>query len=206
MTRAERIDKAIRESGLKKGQIAAACDVTPSSVTQWTNGDTKSIKPENLAALASITGKSMEWLATGKGNENGKRSDSVDFGDYDVLSSAQVLNWQQHLGRSTVNEAISTYSPDGTFFWMKVTDDSMMASNGQSIPEGYLIQVWPHAEPKNGSIVVVVLANSQEAAVKKLVNVAGISYLKPLNSNYRTIEMDEGTSIIGVARRAMIDL
>lgn len=206
MTRAERIDKAIRESGLKKGQIAAACDVTPSSVTQWTNGDTKSIKPENLAALASITGKSMEWLATGKGNENGKRSDSLDVGNYDVLSSAQALNWQQHLGRSTINEAISTYNPDGISFWMKVADDSMMASNGQSIPEGYLIQVWPHAEPKNGSIVVVVLANSQEAAVKKLVNVAGISYLKPLNPNYRTIEMEEGTSIIGVARRAMIDL
>jgi phage repressor protein C with HTH and peptisase S24 domain len=67
MDRSERIALAIRRSGKKNGEIAAACGVTPSSVTQWMNGLTKSIKPENLAALAAATGTTMEWIATGNG-------------------------------------------------------------------------------------------------------------------------------------------
>lgn len=63
----ERIAQAIRESGKNKGEIAAECGVANSAVTQWINGASKSLKPENLYALAFATGFNPMWLGIGKG-------------------------------------------------------------------------------------------------------------------------------------------
>ena len=65
----DRIALAIRESGKPKGQIAAECGVATSAVTQWINGESKSLKPENLYALAKATGFNPMWLGIGKGPE-----------------------------------------------------------------------------------------------------------------------------------------
>jgi phage repressor protein C with HTH and peptisase S24 domain len=67
MERHERIARAIKASGKKKGEIAAECGVANSAVTQWINGDSKSLRPENLYALAKATGFRAEWLAIGEG-------------------------------------------------------------------------------------------------------------------------------------------
>lgn len=65
----ERIARAIQLSGKKKGEVAKACDVANSAVTQWIDGTTKSLKPENLYALAALTGFNARWLAIGEGPE-----------------------------------------------------------------------------------------------------------------------------------------
>lgn len=65
--RHERIALAIEHSGKSKSAIARACGVSPSAVTQWITGETASMKPENLFALATETGISAKWIATGEG-------------------------------------------------------------------------------------------------------------------------------------------
>lgn len=65
----ERIARAIKLSGKKKGEVAKACGVANSAVTQWIDGTTKSIRPDNLYALAGITGFNARWLAIGEGPE-----------------------------------------------------------------------------------------------------------------------------------------
>jgi phage repressor protein C with HTH and peptisase S24 domain len=69
MERHERIARAIALSGKKKGEVAKACGVANSAVTQWINGDSKNVRPDNLFKLAEFTGFSAEWIATGKGPE-----------------------------------------------------------------------------------------------------------------------------------------
>lgn len=76
MERHERIAKAIAGSGLKKGEVAKVCGVANSAVTQWINGDSKSLKPENLFALAKATGFNAQWLATGEGPERAQEHDA----------------------------------------------------------------------------------------------------------------------------------
>ncbi|MCI1025619.1 S24 family peptidase [Pseudomonas alloputida] len=66
MERHERIARAIALSGRKKGEIASQCGVAASAVTQWISGESKSLKPENLYALAEATGFRAEWLAIGR--------------------------------------------------------------------------------------------------------------------------------------------
>jgi phage repressor protein C with HTH and peptisase S24 domain len=67
--RAERIAKAILGSGHSKSEVARACSVSASSVTQWITGETKSMKPEHLFALEAATGFCAKWIATGIGSE-----------------------------------------------------------------------------------------------------------------------------------------
>ena len=65
----ERIARAIQLSGKKKGEVAKACDVANSAVTQWIDGTTKSLRPSSLYALAALTGFNARWLAIGEGPE-----------------------------------------------------------------------------------------------------------------------------------------
>ena len=65
----ERIAKAIRDSGKKKSEIADLVGVSTAAVTQWESRETKTLKAENLMALAKATGRSPQWLATGEGPE-----------------------------------------------------------------------------------------------------------------------------------------
>jgi len=91
MERHERVAKAIRESGLQKKQVAAACGVSNSAITQWINGDSKSLRPENLFALAELTGFSARWLAIGKGPE--RAQDEVEIlGDLSPWDNSTPLD------------------------------------------------------------------------------------------------------------------
>ncbi|MFH7457223.1 helix-turn-helix domain-containing protein, partial [Pseudomonas syringae group genomosp. 7] len=69
MTRQVGFAWAIAGSGMLKGEIAAQCGVANSAVTQWISGEIKSLRPENLYALALATGFLAEWLAIGEGPE-----------------------------------------------------------------------------------------------------------------------------------------
>jgi len=69
MNRHERIARAIKDSGKSKSEIAKLCDVAPSAVTQWINGESKTLKAESVFALAKATGYRAEWLTFGVGPE-----------------------------------------------------------------------------------------------------------------------------------------
>lgn len=50
------------------------------------------------------------------------------------------------------------------------------------------------------------LSDTNEATFKKLVIDAGRKYLKPLNPNYRTIEINGNCEIVGVVRQIKLNL
>ena len=211
MDRHERIARAIQLSGLKKGEIAAACGVANSAVTQWISGESKSLKPENLYALAKVTGFRAEWLAIGEGPEREPES-NVSMPDqptmafrYPVISWVIAGDWAEAVepyppGFSDRYE-MSDYDSKGPAFWLEVKGDSMTAPSGVSVPEGMMILVDTEADVKPGKLVVAKLSSSNEATFKKLVEDGGIRYLKPLNPEYKMVECDESCRIIGVAVR-----
>lgn len=94
---------AIKESGKSKTEIAEACGVTPSAVTQWTTGLTQSIKPENLAALAKATGTTMEWLATGEGAMEALRRNTL-------VDSDQTSGQPGHIQGPRAGIALDSFS------------------------------------------------------------------------------------------------
>lgn len=213
MNRHERIAKAITASGKKKGEIAAECGVANSAVTQWISGESKSLRPENLYALARATGFRAEWLAIGEGAEQAPAHDAnVALIDpprlsfrYPVISWVSAGSWEEAVqpypdGFSDRYE-ISDYDSKGPAFWLEVKGDSMTAPTGLSVPEGMLILIDTEADVQPGKLVIAKLPASNEATFKKLVEDGGVRYLKPLNPEYKMIECGVDCRIIGVAVR-----
>lgn len=218
MERHERIAKAIAASGKKKGEIAAECGVANSAVTQWISGESKSLRPENLYALAKATGFRAEWLAIGDGPETDSAGSSnvapamqpnMSY-RYPVISWVAAGAWAEAVepfppGFSDRYE-ISDYNSKGAAFWLEVKGDSMTSPVGTSITEGMMILVDTEAEAISGKLVVAKLADSNEATFKKLVDDGGRRYLKPLNPAYPVEMCAENCRIVGVVVRAMMKL
>lgn len=214
MERHERIARAIALSGKKKGEIASLCGVANSAVTQWITGESKSLRPENLYALAKATGFRAEWLAIGEGSEVekadsniGEARQPVESYRYPVISWVAAGAWAEAVepypaGFSDRYE-FSEYDSKGPAFWLEVKGDSMTSPVGQSVTEGTLILVDTEAEATPGKLVIAKLPDSNEATFKKLVNDGGKLFLKPLNPAWRIEPFNEDCRIVGVVVRAL---
>jgi SOS-response transcriptional repressor LexA len=77
----------------------------------------------------------------------------------------------------------------------------MTASSGHmvSFREGDIIQVDQAAKPRHNDYVVVVLHGAKEATFRQYVLDGGIPYLKPINTQFSLIEVDDKTRFCGVA-------
>lgn len=214
MERHERIAKAIAATGLKKGEIATACGVANSAITQWITGESKSLKPENLYALAKVTGFNAMWLAIGEGPErpdegvtSGKKS--ANLYTYPVLSWTQIENWAttKEFPTDLVGRfEVSDYEAQGNAFWVDVKGDAMKSPTGLSISEGTLILVDPDADPEPDDLVVAIVAGGTSSTFRKLIVDSGQQYLKPLNPDYPLLKLEEGSRIIGVVVQATLSL
>jgi SOS-response transcriptional repressor LexA len=215
MERYERIAKAIAASGKRKSEIAAACGVSASAVTQWVSGESKSMKPENIYALAKATGFQAKWLAIGEGPEKDLASESnvhpvaqpTLMYRYPLISWVAAGAWAEAVepfppGFSDRYE-VSDYEAKGPAFWLEVKGDSMTSPVGVSIAEGTLILVDTEADAFHGKLVIAKLGDSNEATFKKLVEDGGRKYLKPLNPAYPTEICTEDCRIVGVVVRAL---
>lgn len=212
MERHDRIAKAIAASGKKKGEIAAACGVANSSVTQWISGQSKSLRPENLYALAKATGYRAEWLAIGEGAETTEQSNVAMVAQPDLMYRYPVISWvvasvsaqNPSLLATSDRYEMSEYKSKGPAFWLEVAGDSMTSPVGQSVPEGTLILVDTAAAAHTGNLVIARLGHSSEATFKKLVEDGGRTFLKPLNPAYPIEQCSHDCQVIGVVVRGLM--
>ncbi|MCO7055129.1 LexA family protein [Pseudomonas juntendi] len=210
MNRPERIAKAIKHSKKLKKEIARECGVTPSAVTQWITGDSKSMRPENLFALAQATGVSAEWLANGTGEMIAATSGfdanvepaSGPFRYYEYPE----ISWVQagmpveaveisNVASCEVHPSDAWAGPNG--FWLKVKGPSMTSPSGMSFPEGMVILVAPGFDVESSQFVVAKMTDTNEATFKQFIWDSGRAFLKPLNPSFPTVEMDGEWVLVG---------
>lgn len=125
-----------------------------------------------------------------------------------VISNIQAGAWAEAVDPYVIGDAESWEPAPASCgehsFWLKVVGDSMTAPSGLSVPEGHLILVDPDVAPKNGSLVVAKMIESNEVTFKRLITDVDRSYLKPLNPTYRTIEIEWDCEIVGVVIEAKV--
>ena len=66
-TLASRLEQAMKETGVTQAEIARACGVTDSAVSQWRSGLTQNMKMAHIFAAADRLGVRDRWLAVGTG-------------------------------------------------------------------------------------------------------------------------------------------
>ncbi|HAS86483.1 MAG TPA: helix-turn-helix domain-containing protein [Candidatus Competibacteraceae bacterium] len=96
LTLAERITYARERKGWQKIDLARAVGVSSASVTQWEQGQTKGLKPENLVAVARALEVSTDWLGAKKGPmERGVTLDMVSPREMAFLLNLRGLTDKQ---------------------------------------------------------------------------------------------------------------
>lgn len=100
----------------------------------------------------------------------------------------------------------SDYKAAGPAFWFEVTGHSMTSPTPPSFPPGVLVLIDTGLEPLPGDYVLATIPDEEEATFKQLIREDGQLYLKPLNSDYRTMPVAEGCRLIGKAKEAKFKL
>lgn len=213
MNIAERVKLKRTELGMTQSQLAIQVGISQQSLQKIE--DNRTLHPRKLLELASALRCTPEWLQYGIVDSDGSSDSNVTSAPYSIpsrklplISHVQAGEWSEAIDFRTLGDDIdwqeSPSSASDTAFWLKVVGDSMTAQVGPSIPEGHLILVDPTVQADNGSLVVAKLEGTDEVTFKKLIVDAGQKYLKPLNPNYRPLEINGNCRIIGVVTEAKV--
>lgn len=211
MTIAERVKKKRTELGLTQAELAKRVGITQQSLQKIEDGRTQN--PRKLICLSKEIGCDPEWLLLGTTcevrenpssyNNDNPSQQSPSNNQRPIITAVQASTWSSQTNLSNHPKWLdSPIETSRNAFWLTVIGDSMTSVSGISIPEGYLILVEPNQNAKNGDLVVADTEGSTEVTFKKLVIDAGQTYLKPLNPNYRPIEVSNKINIVGVVKQA----
>ncbi|UTW01142.1 helix-turn-helix domain-containing protein [Marinomonas rhizomae] len=214
MSISERVKQKRTDLRLTQSELAKRVGISQQSLQKIEDGRTQN--PRKLLNLAKALDCDAEWLLLGTTNEVRENTSHYINDDQasqpfknnlrPIITAQQAAQWP-NIGELESLELKHLEVPDtvsATAFWLKVIGDNMMSSSGISVPEGYFILVEPALTANSGDLIVAKLADSKDVTFKKFVVDAGRTYLTPLNSNYRPIEVANDLEVVGVVTQARI--
>lgn len=213
----KRITQARLARGLNQSELARVLGVTPQSVQAWESGKNIPRNPK-LRVIAIALGVTMAYLL---GEEDGEtpadeirplREDESNVSpalqepsrrvrEYPLISWVIAGEWAESADNyqpGDGEELIPGNAKAGAKgYWLEIKNDSMTPH----FPEGTRILVQPEGfDLVIGKYYVALLyqpGGARETTFKQYTRDAGIEYLKPLNKEYRPIEVTDQVRIIG---------
>lgn len=212
-------DAAIRKHGrgsdilerLKRSKVMK----TPQAASKWLNGGAIP-EADTMAILSEWLNVRREWLEYGtppkslinrEGNDNASTGINVvqlhrSLGRVPIISWVKAGSWCEAVMNVEADDAESWISCPVSIsksgYALRVVGDSMTNPGpGRTYPHGSVIFVDPELPTTNGDRVVARLPNTNEATFKILAFDAGKRFLKPINPQYPTIEIDDEVEICG---------
>jgi len=202
MSVGKRIHARRKQLKLSQRALGALVGVSATSLTYWERDEIEP-KNKNLAALARALDCAPDFLlfgATFGGDVSFVTINArVPLISWDKLSS--YIEGEVMEGDDEAEDWI--YCPvqcAKSTFALRVRGDHMESPypGKKSYLDGQIIFVAPTAEVKNGSRVISRRLDSTEATFKEYFEDDGKKYLKPINPQYPTVEINNETIIIGV--------
>ena len=163
-----------RSKGLSQAELAQACAVHQTAVSQWENGRTQPDR-QALTALSRIFGVSTDYLL---GEPDKTDRFLVPVLGY-VRAGIPVEAVEEILDYEEITPELAV---TGEFFGLRVRGDSMQP---RFCPDDVVI-VRRQEDVDSGEIGVV-LVNGQDAAVKKIIKKDASIMLVSLNTNYEPL-------------------
>lgn len=194
---------------------------TTQAVSKWLNAEAVP-EADSMIALSAWLAVRREWLEYGilpkshrqseddtAKNDNQWTSErelvgkevSIHSGRVPLLSWAQAGNY--HIRGNLDVDQIKTWiccpvSLSNSSFALRVKGDSMTnLGSGRTYPHGCIIFVDPDLKAGAGDSVIARVPNTDEITFKVLAKDLGRFFLKPINSQYPTIEISEEMYIYG---------
>jgi phage repressor protein C with HTH and peptisase S24 domain len=216
-TMGERARRRREAMKLTQEQVTAQVPgMSASALSQFENGISKGLRPENLVDLARVLGMTAEELVEGDGDENVhdrrpktaamKRRGSIAMRDVPIVGFAVATpeedGFFDDMGFPTgAGEAYipwPTSDPDA--YAVRVKNDSM----SPRIRAGEVIVVSPRTTPSPGDDVLVRLRNGRKMVKELLYQRGGAVTFGSINQAYKpvTVSLEEIESIQFIEGRA----
>jgi SOS-response transcriptional repressor LexA len=208
-------------NGGNQSELARFAGVSPQAVQQWVAGRTAP-RGNHLARVAEFLGVSRAFLLYGEQTTASMHEPAVYYATTTLQEGPQLggrvplISWVQ---AGDFASAVDNLQPGDAEEWadttvpihrhtyaLRVNGDSMTNPAGEpSFPHGSIIIVEPDAidSPQRmaGRFVIVKRTDhAGEATFKQLIKDGERFYLKPLNPQYRTMELQEDDVFCGVVR------
>lgn len=194
------IHKLIRDGrnrlGLTEQAFAEKAGVSRGAVQQWEREGGTAPRRANQKAVADLLGLTVAELMSG-GEPN--------VGELQKGRRVPLISWVEALLLNDVSEPFdpgdavewvdtSESSPGKDAFALKVSGSSMTSPDPDapySFPEGTVLIVDPDRQVSPGDFVIAKDVDTQQATFKRLAYDGGRWYLRPLNPQFKTVEIDD---------------
>ena len=194
----ERVKSRMKELGLTQEMLAQKMGITRGAVTHYLAG--RRVPPlKQFHKLAAVLKVDPVWLQYGVANIT-KNEKSIK-----EKKLIPLLSWQQAakypLPKNEIKEFVPHFYTDQSHWYaLRIKGDAMTTPSGhhKSFRENDIIIVDSEKEAIHGSYIIALLPKSKEVTFKQLAIDGGISYLKPLNTQYPVVQIDKNTQIFGV--------
>ncbi|PSJ23596.1 XRE family transcriptional regulator [Halomonas sp. ND22Bw] len=198
----------------KRAALAHAIEREPSYISRCLSDKAhrKKIGEDFARHIEKALGLAQGWLdrepETATASNVQEAPQPIRYHRYPVISRVQAGAWTEcvtpYEPGAEPHEESTDYRAQGRAFWLEVQGDSMTAPAGSrpSVPEGTLVLFDTGIEAVPGKLVAALLADSNEATFKQLIEDSGQRYLKALNPAYPLIPINGNCRILGVAVEA----
>lgn len=189
----EAIDIAIKLKGVRKADVARAFSIKPPSVTSWikTGRVNKTHIDRLISYFSDVVTPEHFGISSVEPTTNHYCSVRLP-----LLSWEEAGDWQEIIKNFPKDRHMLTpafHKPSNNTFVLRVNGDSM---EPEFVPSDFII-VEPDLSPQDKNYIIV-YENEAEAMLKQLIIEGSRQYLKPLNSRYPIIPLNDQFRICGV--------
>lgn len=206
----EVLEKLMEEVAINEAELARKTDIPQPTLHRILSGATKSPRGNSLAPLANFFSVTINQLMGVDPLPEDRVAGTHNTRIYGwtpvpVISMEEAANWgkfQTELRSQNWKNWVSTdLSVSDAAFAVMVKGDAM----SPTFNEGTILVIEPELKPKNRDYAVVAIKGHTNAVFKQYLIDGDDTYLKSINDEFRTIQVDKSNTIIGTLVQARTD-
>lgn len=206
-TRAERINKAIKDKGISYAELEKITGVSKSALQRYASGETKKIPIDAIEKIAAATNTDARYLMCWEDDQPNAQKLPTEFirmvPVFESVSAGFGIGAENRI-LEFIPLFIQSDSEYEHTICVRVCGDSMHPQ----IQDGDLVQVLKQETAESGDIVVILDGN--DAYVKRFIRSSNGITLESFNTNYPPMKFSREESnrlhIVGIVRRIIRDL